>query len=120
MRLRDGVSAVNTQLGASHVAGGIGEQECDSAHEIFRLAHLTLRDERDPLLGELWVVVEDLLGTMRSIWSVTLAEAMVFTNETYSAVSMYPGEMQLTRMPACAHSTASEEAMCLTAAFAAL
>jgi hypothetical protein len=27
---------------------------------------------------------------------------------TYSAVNMYPGEMQLTRIPAWAHSTAKE------------
>ncbi len=33
---------------------------------------------------------------------------------------MYPGEMQLTRMPACAHSTAREAARWRTAAFALL
>ncbi len=26
--------------------------------------------------------------------------------DTYKAVSIYPGEIQLTRIPACAHSTA--------------
>jgi len=30
--------------------------------------------------------------------------------KTYNAVSIYPGEMQLTRMPFCAHSTLSEAA----------
>lgn len=53
-------------------------------------------------------------------WSATCGGYSLQLTETYSAVSMYPGEMQLTRTPACAHSTASEDAMCLTAAFAAL
>ncbi len=39
---------------------------------------------------------------------------------TYRAVSMYPGEMQLTRMPACAHSTARDAARWRTAALALL
>jgi hypothetical protein len=39
---------------------------------------------------------------------------------TYRAVNMYPGEMQLTRMFACAHSTASDAARWRTAALAAL
>jgi hypothetical protein len=37
-----------------------------------------------------------------------------------SLVSMYPGLNVLTRTPFFAHSTASEEAMCRTAALAAL
>lgn len=39
---------------------------------------------------------------------------------TYRAVNMYPGEMQLTRMFACAHSTASDAARWRTAALAEL
>jgi hypothetical protein len=64
-RLRDSVATVNTQLGAGHVARSIGEEEGDGAHEVLGLAHLALRNERDPLLGELGVVVEDLFGAAR-------------------------------------------------------
>jgi hypothetical protein len=86
--LRDGVAAVDAQIGAGHVTGGVGEQECDGAHEVLGSAHLALRDEGDPLLGELGVVVEDLLGavvTTRSIWCSS--RSCHFDN-TYSAVSM--------------------------------
>ena len=61
MLLRGGVATINAQLGTGYVAGGVGEEEGDSAHEVLRLAHLALRDEGDPLLGELGVLVEDLL-----------------------------------------------------------
>lgn len=64
MRLRDSVATINTQLRAGHVQGGIGEEEGDGTHEVLGLAHLALRDEGDPLLGELGVVVKDLLGTI--------------------------------------------------------
>jgi hypothetical protein len=63
-RLRDGVAAVDAQLRAGHVARSVGEEEGDSAHEVLGLAHLALRDEGDPLLGELGVVVEDLFGAI--------------------------------------------------------
>ena len=59
--LRGGVAAINTQLGTGHVAGSVGEEEGDCAHEVLGLAHLALRDEGDPLFGELRVLVEDLL-----------------------------------------------------------
>lgn len=62
--LRGRVATVNTELGAGHVAGGVGEEEGDGAHEVLGLAHLALRDERDPFLGELGVLVEDLLGAI--------------------------------------------------------
>jgi len=62
--LRDGVTAVDAQLGTGHVPGSVGEQECDGAHEVLGPAHLALWDEGDPLLGELGVVVENLLGAV--------------------------------------------------------
>lgn len=55
--LRGCVATVNAQLGTSHVARGVGEEEGDGAHEVLGLAHLALGDERDPLLGELGVLV---------------------------------------------------------------
>ena len=61
-----GVATVNAQLGAGHVAGGVGEEESDGAHEVLRLAHLALGNERDPLLGELGVLVKDLLGAIET------------------------------------------------------
>jgi hypothetical protein len=70
--LRDGVAAVDAQLGAGHVTGGVGEQECDGAHEVLGPAHLALRDEGDPLLGELGVVIEDLLGAVAMMVSMVL------------------------------------------------
>lgn len=39
----------------------VPEQEGHSAHQIFRLSHLSLRDQGRPLLLESWVIVEDLL-----------------------------------------------------------
>lgn len=118
--LRGRVATINAEFSTGHVAGGVGEEEGDSAHEVFGLAHLALRDEGDPLLGELGVLVEDLLCAVKREMVSGLLWLRCWANETYSAVSMYPGEMQLTRTPACAHSTASEDAMCLTAALAAL
>ena len=67
MLLRGRVATVDAQLGAGHVAGGVGEKEGDGAHEVLGLAHLALGDERDPLLGELGVLIEDLLGTILKI-----------------------------------------------------
>ena len=55
--LRGGVATVNAQLSTGHVAGSVGEEEGDGAHEVLGLAHLALGDERDPLLGELGVLV---------------------------------------------------------------
>lgn len=118
--LRGGVATVNAQLSTGHVAGSVGEEEGDGAHEVLGLAHLALGDERDPLLGELGVLVEDLLCAVGEKWLAVCNKHRIWLLGTYSAVSMYPGEMQFTRTPACAHSTASEDAMCLTAAFAAL
>lgn len=103
--LSDGVSTVDAEIGACNISSRITEQESDSTHQIFWSSHLTLRNQARPLGGELGVVVEDLLGAV-----IALACALYYSvfNTAYRAVSMYPGEMQFTRMPAWAHSTASE------------
>lgn len=44
------------------ITRGVRRQECDCAHEVLRLAHLPLGDERRPLLLQIGVVVEDLAG----------------------------------------------------------
>ena len=59
--LRGRVATINAELSTGHVAGGVGEEEGDGAHEVLGLSHLALRDKGDPLLGELGVLVEDLL-----------------------------------------------------------
>lgn len=64
-----------------------------------------------------------VLGCRReSSWSCSTVSIVSVGDKTltYNAVSMYPGEMQFTRIPAPAHSTAKLAAKCRTAAFAAL
>jgi hypothetical protein len=89
----------------SNIETGIARKESDSTHEVLRSAHLANRDERCPLLLELRVVVQNFLGS-KLVRSCNAKK----TCDIYSAVSMYPGEMQLTRMPAPAHSTARLDA----------
>jgi len=60
--LSAGVCTIDAQVSAIHVQTGIAGQERDGAHEILRAAHLTDRNEGSPLLLELWVIIEDLLG----------------------------------------------------------
>ena len=60
--LGDGVSAVDSEVGAGDVFAGVAEQEGDRAHEVFRGTHLTLRDQGGPLAVQLWVVIEDFAG----------------------------------------------------------
>ena len=81
-------------------------------------------DEGGPVLKEVFVLVEDFGGAVCDedcqLSIQKKKDRSRERGETYSAVNMYPGEMQFTRIPACAHSTANELAKCLTAAFAAL
>lgn len=62
--LSHSVTTVDAEIGTGNVTSRIGKEEGDGAHQIFWTAHLTLWDEAGPLLGELWVLVEDLLGTV--------------------------------------------------------
>lgn len=70
--LGDGVSTVNTEIGAGHVSGGVAEEEGHGAHQVFWATHLALWDEAGPLVGELGVVVKDLLGAGISLASTTI------------------------------------------------
>ena len=70
---------LDAQLSAGHVAGGVGEQECDGAHEVLGPAHLALRNEGDPLLGELGVVIEDLLGAVAFMVSMALLRISILS-----------------------------------------
>jgi hypothetical protein len=58
------VRSINTEVGAVHVQAGITREERNSAHQILRASHLTHGDKGSPLLLQLWVIVEDLLGTV--------------------------------------------------------
>lgn len=62
--LRDGVATVDAEVGAGDIVGGIRQQEGHGAHKVLGRAHLALGDERGPLLLEVRVVVEDLLGAV--------------------------------------------------------
>lgn len=100
----------------SNIGAGIAGQEGDGTHQVLRASHFTDGDQRSPLLLQIWVVVKNLLGSV----ALSASIATVGRGCSYSAVSMYPGEMQFTRMPAPAHSTAKLDARCRTAALAAL
>ena len=58
----DGVASINPQLGAGDVAGSFAQEESNGSHQILRLAHFALRDQRGPVFEELRVVVEDFGG----------------------------------------------------------
>lgn len=60
--LGDGVTAIHAQIGSGHVPSSVGEKICHGAHQIFRLAHLALGDQRCPVLVEVGVIVQDFLG----------------------------------------------------------
>lgn len=66
-RLRDSVATVDTEIGTSHVASGVTGQERDGAHEVLGTTHLALGNKAGPLVGELGVVIEDLLGAVREL-----------------------------------------------------
>lgn len=60
--LGDSVTAVNADVRAGDVATGARQQEGDGSHEVLGLTHLALGNEGSPLLLEVGVLVEDLLG----------------------------------------------------------
>lgn len=60
-----GVAAIDTKVSTGDVSGRVRQQEGQGPHEVLGLSHLALGDERDPLLPEVRVVVEDLLGAAR-------------------------------------------------------
>lgn len=61
------VTTIDANISTRHIAAGIGEQEGHRAHEVLRLSHLALGNERSPLLLEVGVLVEDLLGAVEAI-----------------------------------------------------
>ena len=65
-RLGASVTTVNTEIRTGDVLAGIGEQEGDRTHEVLGHPHLALGNEGGPLLLEIWVIIEDLLGPTQS------------------------------------------------------
>lgn len=61
-RLGQGVATINAQIRPSDVLGCVGEEESNSAHQVFGDTHLADGDEGDPFITELGVFIEDLAG----------------------------------------------------------
>lgn len=88
IKLGDGVATINTQISSRHITRRVGQEVCHRAHQVLRLTHFPLRNQRRPVFIQVWVVVEDLLGPV-----MTLARAIVcgfWSDEvtTYRAVNM--------------------------------
>ena len=60
--LCDRVSTINSEISPRRIATRATKQVDHGAHQVFRVSHLTLRDQRDPLAAKLGVVIENLLG----------------------------------------------------------
>ena len=48
------------------VETGVTGQKSNCTHKVLRPAHFSDRDQRGPLLLELWIIIEDLSGTIAS------------------------------------------------------
>lgn len=66
-KLRNCVAAVDAKVSARDIVAGVREKIGDRAHQVFGLAHLAHRDERGPVFVQLWVLVEDLLGSKGNV-----------------------------------------------------
>ena len=60
--LGEGVATVNADIGTSHVLGGITEQEGNGTHQVLGSTHLAGGDERDPLVPQFGVLIQNLAG----------------------------------------------------------
>jgi hypothetical protein len=62
--LRDCVSPVNSEIGTGCIAARGAEEVDDRTHQLFRISHFALWNERDPLAAKLGVVIKNLLGSV--------------------------------------------------------
>lgn len=60
--LSDGITTIHAQIGSSHVVRSIREEIGDGAHQVFRVTHVSLGNQRRPVLVEIGFVVQDFLG----------------------------------------------------------
>jgi hypothetical protein len=56
-----------SQVRACDITRRVRGQERHGAHQVFGLSHLALWDQGRPLFLEVWIVVEDFLGSVRSL-----------------------------------------------------
>lgn len=78
--LRDRVTAVNAQIGASDIARCIGKQERDRPHEFLGAPHLSLRNKRCPLLLEIRLVIENRLCSVSKVSATRSCELFPFSH----------------------------------------
>lgn len=71
LRLCDGVTSINAEICSGYVSRSIWEQKGNWSHQVFWLSHLTLWNEGDPLVLQIWVVIENLLGS--EVWNISTA-----------------------------------------------
>ena len=67
LRLGDRVATIDAQVGTGDILRGVRQEEGHRAHQVDRLAHLSLRNQGDPLLLQVRVIVQDLLGAVRRV-----------------------------------------------------
>jgi hypothetical protein len=53
-----------SQIRAGDIACSVGGEERHRAHQVFGLAHLALGNQGRPLFLQVWVIVEDFLGSI--------------------------------------------------------
>lgn len=59
-RSSQSVSAVDAEISTGNVFRRITEEESDGAHQVLGDSHFTHGNQRDPLVLQIWVIVEDL------------------------------------------------------------
>ena len=67
MLLGNCVATIDTEISSGDVSSGVAEEEGDCPHEILWSSHLTLWNQAGPFLSELWVIVENLLGSVTQV-----------------------------------------------------
>lgn len=93
VHLGDSVAAIDTQIRAQDVVGRIRQQEDDRAHQVLGPAHLALGDQGGPLLLQVGVVFEYLLGAfvpsqVSNHTGKVCAQAQEVGREAYRDVNM--------------------------------
>lgn len=69
LALSDGVATIDSDLRARHITCCVAQEVDDRTHQVLGLTHATLRNQGGPVLVEIGVLVEDLLGSVRNISS---------------------------------------------------
>lgn len=59
--LSDSVASINPEIRSSHVRRSIRQEEGHRSHQVLRLAHSSLGNERRPCLFKIRIIIQDLL-----------------------------------------------------------